>query len=325
MSGPPTEPAPAGAPAGSRTEAVTAAPLLIVGAPRSGTTWLQNALLRDRRVCGGQESHFFVSFGQLIRKFDRGLASGRPHGLGFYWTRRQMLHHVRAAWRDAAGVVAGGRPEATLLLEKTPDHARFLPEIAEVLPAARVVHVVRDGRDVAASLIGAYEAGWGRDWAPRNPAAAARMWARHVRPARVAGAGLPAGRYLEVRYEDLRADRDAVLAGVYRFVGLAEPTAEDLAGAAPGHQFDVHGEAAATEYAEPAGFSRDASAAPRRRLAWWERRAVELAAGDLLRDLGYPVPGAAAAVAGAARTAAAAAKRAVRRSVGPAPAAGAGS
>ena len=63
-------------------------------------------------------------------------------------------------------------------VEKSPWHLHELRLIAEVLPEARFVNVLRDGRDVAVSL--SRPAGRGRNSAPREPAEvlaeAARTW-----------------------------------------------------------------------------------------------------------------------------------------------------
>src|SRR3990172_2724594 len=93
--------------------------VFIVGAPRSGTTWLQRLMLEDHRVVGGQESHFFVSFGPLITNFDKKRASRRPHGLAAYWKRSELVEFVRDAWRRTMRATVEAGPPGAMLLEKT--------------------------------------------------------------------------------------------------------------------------------------------------------------------------------------------------------------
>ncbi|MCC8955194.1 sulfotransferase [Bradyrhizobium sp. Pear77] len=70
-----------------------------------------------------------------------------------------------------------------------------IDDFARLWPRAHFVHIVRDGRDVAASHLKTVP-----DWGYRTVADAARGWLEVVsRPHRIA----PPGRYLEVRYEDL--------------------------------------------------------------------------------------------------------------------------
>ena len=41
-------------------------PLFIVGAPRSGTTWVQRLLTAHPRIVGGTESHLFNALSALV-------------------------------------------------------------------------------------------------------------------------------------------------------------------------------------------------------------------------------------------------------------------
>jgi len=92
-------------------------------------------------------------------------------------------------------------PPGQIFLEKTPEHALFIPEIVRLLPAAKIIHLVRDPRDVVASLLAAPELG--PAWAPRQVKSAVRKWHQHVSAAQTAGELLTPGQFWEIRYEDL--------------------------------------------------------------------------------------------------------------------------
>jgi signal transduction histidine kinase len=96
--------------------------------------------------------------------------------------------------------------------DKTPGYVSYLPELARMFPAARFVHLVRDGRDVAASL-----AEW--DWGARTAVSGAFWWAHKVRVGRRDGVRLGPQRYLELRLEDLTADPEATLPELCVFFG----------------------------------------------------------------------------------------------------------
>jgi hypothetical protein len=96
--------------------------------------------------------------------------------------------------------------------DKTPAHGLAMAEIARVLSEARFVHIVRDGRDVAVSHRGLWF-GPGDD--PRD---AAIFWLWRVREMRQQAEFLP--HYLEVRYEDLVRDPEAVLRAIADFIDL---------------------------------------------------------------------------------------------------------
>ena len=72
--------------------------------------------------------------------------------------------------------------------------------------------LVRDGRDVALSIMGV-------PFGPNNAWAAARSWAAAVRQGRAAAARYP-GRVLEIRYEDLVSKPEETVGAVCGFLDL---------------------------------------------------------------------------------------------------------
>lgn len=196
--------------------------VFIVGCPRSGTTWLQRLLATHPQIQTGQESRLFEYVGPQCRLWRQDVAStGRGGtGLACYLTEPEFLtaqkNHLASLLAYLLKDVAPGQ----IFLEKTPAHALFVPEIHALLPAAKIIHLVRDPRDTVASLLAAGK-GWGQDWAPRSAHRAARMWRKHVGQARAAGAVLPPGQFLEVRYENLVEDPNRWLVEISRFLNLA--------------------------------------------------------------------------------------------------------
>lgn len=98
-------------------------------------------------------------------------------------------------------------------IDHSPGNIRFVPTLHRLLPSARFVHVVRDGRSVAASVMPL-------DWGPNTPVEAARHWGLHV------AAGLAAERALgpkvvhTVRYEDLVVEPERTLQDICAFAGI---------------------------------------------------------------------------------------------------------
>jgi LPS sulfotransferase NodH len=196
------------------------APALLVGAPRSGTTWLQRMLLAHPRCCGGQESHFLATFAKVLHDFEHKRDMPRPHGLAAYLTRAELLDSIRGLWVRTFAETIASKPGATLLLEKTPDHAMHLDFASELLPACRVIHLVRDSRAVAASLIRASREPWGREWAPRTPDAAAQRWLECVEAAERFGESAGPSRFLRVHYESLHRSPSRSLRHALEFLGV---------------------------------------------------------------------------------------------------------
>ena len=81
--------------------------------------------------------------------------------------------------------------------EKTPQYVKTMGKIGSILPEARFIHLIRDGRAVALSLM---EVSWG----PSTVAEAAELWVELIGSARRKARRLP--HYVELRYEDLVAD-----------------------------------------------------------------------------------------------------------------------
>jgi hypothetical protein len=92
--------------------------------------------------------------------------------------------------------------DGQLFLEKTPGHADYVREIVELLPESRIIHLVRDLRDVVASSKAASQS-WGRSWAPGSMKDAVTMWRASVTAVQEAKKYLGPAQLLELRYEDL--------------------------------------------------------------------------------------------------------------------------
>jgi hypothetical protein len=120
---------------------------------------------------------------------------------------------------------AFGRARGKLLAgEKTPRYVRYLPLLHALFPAARVVHIVRDGRDVALSTLDWARADRGpgrfRLWQDEPVAVCALSWRWHVSTGMRDGAVLGRERYLETRYEQLVAEPESALRAIAAFLEL---------------------------------------------------------------------------------------------------------
>lgn len=101
--------------------------------------------------------------------------------------------------------------------ECTPEHLLHLPRIKETIPEALIIHIIRDGRDVALSNA---KLGYvTRAWWDHTPGvmACGLYWEWIVRKGRADGSKLGAD-YIEVRFEDLILNPHAVLAQLSAFI-----------------------------------------------------------------------------------------------------------
>ncbi len=191
-------------------------PVFVVGAARSGTTWVYDILTFPEEVAGVYESWMFTrdrGVGALLAT-ERSL-SGRS-GLGRCFERQAVLQEVRSFVSDLLAVKL--EPHHRFLVEKSPSHIFSMPLIHEVLPTARFIHVLRDGRDVSVSVRQAAKS-WVPQWRQtfgRSTYTSGRAWKAAVRRAREDGA-LLGDSFLEVRYEDLKADPISTCARLFQF------------------------------------------------------------------------------------------------------------
>lgn len=95
--------------------------------------------------------------------------------------------------------------------EKTPMHALHIANLAAGLPGSRFVHMIRDGRDCAASF--------SRRWR-YDPQVTIQRWKKTIATARKQAALLDDGRYMEVRFEELTVEPERMLREVLQYLGF---------------------------------------------------------------------------------------------------------
>jgi Sulfotransferase family len=133
-------------------------------------------------------------------------------------------HEARVA-RVTAGIFTeflarrGGGPDS-VVVEKTPSHLFHAEFLLRHFPGARLIEVVRDGRDVCVSM-DSY-----KKWMPQDREYQLWEWNHYVEEGlRLAGDPAWQGRILRVRYEDLHRDVEGWIERLFRFAGLATPPA----------------------------------------------------------------------------------------------------
>jgi len=194
-----------------------AAPVFVIGSPRSGTTLLRLILDSHPRISCGEETHFLRDLEAIVgRNWELVATYGLPRD---WW-----LERIRALYADFQAEVLARSGKARWA-EKDPTYTLHLPFVEELFPDALYVHLLRDGHDVVASF---------RDrWGYTSAARAARTeWARYVTAARDLGQRLPDKRFLELRYEELVRDPEAQARRLFAFIGEGwDPAVIDFAAA----------------------------------------------------------------------------------------------
>lgn len=257
-------------------------PIFIGGMPRSGTTLLRVMLDSHPNIACGPELRAIPSLAQFS-------AQTKAHcedtlNESYRLPRVELNEIFRRFISSFLEPYARSRGKSRIA-EKTPANVLHFDELRQLFPDCDRIHIIRDGRDVVASLLT-------MDWTDartgkpmemtRDPAAAAALWRDHVlagRAAKMAGKSV-----IELRYEALARDPERTLRGVFESIG--EPWDDRV--------LEFHrnatiragiDEASAPQVAKP--LSRHAIGRWRSDLNDEAKRAVKREAGDLLVALGY--------------------------------------
>ncbi len=264
-------------------------PVFVVGMNGSGTTMLAD--------CLGRHPDFYMFpretrvLPYLMRRAGRGgdldrIAGRRELADGLGRSRAFRLENggraVRVADEELASVGFAATVDAvyrrfaraqgkTRWGEKTPMYVQHMVALGRHFPHARFLHIYRDGRDAARS----FHRRWGFE-----PRRTIYRWKNVIADGRRQGAQLGPGRYLEIRYEELTAEPEAVLRRVCAFVGLAFVPAVLTS---------------SMRYADPALAARGQGRIVANSGGWLtyftpgEQVALERIAGRMLDELGYEV------------------------------------
>jgi hypothetical protein len=277
-------------------------PIILIGCPRSGTTLLQLMLHAHPRIAIPPENRFVLPAYHQRRRFGdlRNPANRRRLAEWIVSDRARKfadfgLHPAEVVEEIVAGAPTLGSALATVFRayarrfgkprwgDKRPSYVSNIHIIERLYPIAQFVHIVRDGRDCAASLKG-------MRWHRGGTYEAVSRWAQAVDHGRRAARRLGPASYYELRYERLVEDPQRELAALCEF--LAEeydpamvepaPVASLVVPKRSKHHAQTH---------RPVTISQ--VGVWRQRLEPWEVSLCEAVLAGRLRSHGYPLSGAA--------------------------------
>ena len=209
-------------------------PIFIIGAPRSGTTFLGACIAKLPEI----SYHFEpIATKAAARYVYEGLWNA---------PKAQWFYRTAYAWLMRAHLDADLR-----FAEKTPRNCFLVDFLYQAFPDAQFVHIIRDGRDAALSYSkkpwlqaasaksgkfepGGYEYGpYARFWVERDRVEEFETtndihrciwaWRRFTEQALESASHLPAGQYHELRYEALVAKPDEETARLLDFLNIGNP------------------------------------------------------------------------------------------------------
>jgi hypothetical protein len=207
--------------------------LYLFGCPRSGTTLLAQSLNCHSQILIPYETDFLVPVAfvfdriadpengrAIITKIITG-STGFRMSIGEYLTPQEIeeiVQHTNYRYSDVIEAIyehIGRKTDTTIVGDKSPNDILFLRMIVKVgglASDARIIHLVRDIRDVMVSLneqqwVGDLDLYYPRFWSNAN------LYLYSIHPQF-------ADRYLLVKYEQFCADPRAELRRVCRFLGV---------------------------------------------------------------------------------------------------------
>jgi Sulfotransferase family len=283
----------------------------IFGSSRSGSTWLLKMLSDLEGVVPVDDPHLGHHLGvwrpiplawatcedppQLSTLLD--VKAEEP---GYFFAERhreawwEPLRRLIAARFEAQAGEAGldDPAEAAAFVVKEPG-SHVAPLLAELFPSAKVIFLLRDGRDVVDSWLDAYSEG---SWAIPGGAFPvseegriplikwlSAVWSYRSRAVKEAYDSRAEGNRILIRYEDLRGETEECLGRICEMLGIDPERVPEVV---EGHRFEklpsiARGRHRVTRQARPGGWRDNLSSA--------EQRAMHEAMDEALVEFGYAV------------------------------------
>jgi hypothetical protein len=272
------------------------APVFVLGSPRSGTTVLYHMLLSaggfavyraesnvynilaprfgglksrasyERLLPVWLNSKLFRVSGLESGVIQRGASACRTPGDFLQFFMGQVAHAQGAnRWADC-----------------TPDHLLHLEQIKREIPDALIIHIVRDGRDVALSFA---QQGWSHPlpWDREQLLNVAGLYWSWIVGQGKKCSGLLGSDYLEVHYEDLVSQPQKVLDKISAFISQ-ELDYERIKSVGIGSVSSPN-----SSFGSENGGSFNPVGRWKSKLSAAQLQTLEALIGDRLQELGYPL------------------------------------
>lgn len=183
-------------------------PIFIGGEGRSGTTLMRAMLNSHPRIFCGPETHFFID--QKFIDFHNILLKNYANQISEY--NENVHEEVNQMFRGMINdffTKHMKKNKKKRWADKTPYNIKHIDFLLEVFEGnMKFIHMIRDGRDVAASLLT-------MPWGPPTIEGAAHSWNTIIENSRK---HLGKKYFIEIKYEDLINNEVKVLKGVCKFL-----------------------------------------------------------------------------------------------------------
>ena len=222
--------------------------IFIGGCPRSGTTFLGNVLGLHSHCVATPESNFVIDvFNDLqpiadqsadaIRKAIEDHWRYKTWALHADWDRAQAAGDYRALIFELADQYGTKilKKDGRIWVDHNPTNLRDSKRMEEIFPGSKYIHIIRDGRGVAKSIIPL-------NWGPSAVETAAYWWMAFVSAGVVAEMNFGA-HALRVKYEELLLNFEKEVRRICDFCEIQfekEMLSQERGFVLPGYSDDIH-------------------------------------------------------------------------------------
>jgi hypothetical protein len=216
-------------------------PIFILGAPRSGTTFLAS-MLKQTKYGAPFETHFITKYYKQLHKYgdldiyenyfkliskmleERPVMQWQLH-FDIYENFKRLKPNIQ--YKDIINQIclsAAHKNNKNCWGDKTPHYINDIEIIYNLFPDSKYLYIVRDGRDVALSLLK-------KPWGPNNIYECAEYWKKLNAKEDVLKVLANKGQLYSLRYEDLLDNTQWHTKNIYKFLNeeITETTINQIA------------------------------------------------------------------------------------------------
>jgi hypothetical protein len=205
--------------------------LFLIGVGRSGTTLLQSMLHAHPEIQFSTETHFIKRYvrpeiekGEYNRNNPEKLISALHKDTNLKDFAERISEVVREGLIDSGEQyltvsvfknLINGNEKIKYFGDKDPMNVNFLSAIKKGFSSAKIIHIIRDPRDVISSRI---KSGWGKG---KSTLWHTTEYKYSINKARSEGSRLFKDNYIEVRYESLLSETEFELKRICSFLDIS--------------------------------------------------------------------------------------------------------
>ena len=193
--------------------------VFLVGGPRSGTTWLQLLLSRSPHIATANETYLFTGYTRpLFAAWAHHQRTVGAVGLYNLMSEEEYFDLIRNFTCKVMLRILEKKPEADIVLEKTPDHVLHWRQILKIFLEAYFLHIVRDPRSVVSSLCAASRVAWGAKWTSHEVLMNSETWIKYIKESKKLKA--TTDNFMQVTYKDLWNNGEGTLISIFSWLGV---------------------------------------------------------------------------------------------------------